>query len=125
MRAMIESNCLPPIISGASAGSIVAGLMAVHTDEELMRFVLTDDAAVRYSPIVWLPPFRQQLYNSCTSTFARGVSPHNCHKCRSVYSLNSILVCCADHYSRIAVLVNHKCECMFNVVVHAQIEPIQ
>ena len=35
MRALLEQGCLPRIIAGSSVGSIVAAIVAVHTDVEL------------------------------------------------------------------------------------------
>ena len=37
VRALIENGALPTVISGTSGGSIVAGVLAVHTDEEMVR----------------------------------------------------------------------------------------
>ena len=34
-KALLESNVLPSVISGSSAGSIVAGVLGTHTDDEL------------------------------------------------------------------------------------------
>jgi hypothetical protein len=34
LRALRESNLLPRVISGASAGSIVAAMICTHTDDE-------------------------------------------------------------------------------------------
>ncbi|WP_040482585.1 DUF3336 domain-containing protein [Luminiphilus syltensis] len=38
VNTLLEQGLLPRVISGSSAGSIVAGLLACHTDEEMGRF---------------------------------------------------------------------------------------
>ena len=37
VQALIEGDCLPKIIAGSSAGSIVASVLATHTREELLE----------------------------------------------------------------------------------------
>lgn len=39
IRALLVQKLLPPVISGASGGSIPAALVAVHTDEELHQLI--------------------------------------------------------------------------------------
>lgn len=36
VRVLIEQQCLPRVISGTSGGSIVAGIISIYTDKELM-----------------------------------------------------------------------------------------
>lgn len=38
VKALSEQNLLPRVISGASAGSLIAGTLGTHTDEELEHF---------------------------------------------------------------------------------------
>ncbi|MEH6610973.1 MAG: DUF3336 domain-containing protein [Halioglobus sp.] len=38
VKALLEQNLLPRVISGSSAGSIVAGLVGTHTEQELEHF---------------------------------------------------------------------------------------
>jgi len=38
VKAMLDEGLLPKVISGSSAGSLVAGVVGTHTDEELRRF---------------------------------------------------------------------------------------
>ncbi len=38
VKVMLEQGLLPRVISGSSAGSLVAGVLGSHTDEELARF---------------------------------------------------------------------------------------
>jgi predicted acylesterase/phospholipase RssA len=42
VRALLDSNMLPDIISGSSGGSVVAALVCTHTNEELNE-ILTDE----------------------------------------------------------------------------------
>ena len=37
VQALIEGDCLPKIIAGSSAGSIIASVLATHTREELLE----------------------------------------------------------------------------------------
>mmetsp|Transcript_3068 Transcript_3068/g.9295 ORF Transcript_3068/g.9295 Transcript_3068/m.9295 type:complete len:132 (+) Transcript_3068:1103-1498(+) len=61
--ALIEGGALPSIVSGTSGGAIVAGVLAIHTDEEMRNDIIKPDIAVRYLPDRWFPPLPQQLYN--------------------------------------------------------------
>ena len=38
VKALVEHNMLPRVISGSSAGSMIAGVIGTHTDEELEKF---------------------------------------------------------------------------------------
>ena len=38
VKALMEHNLLPRVISGSSAGSMIAGVLGTHTDEELTHF---------------------------------------------------------------------------------------
>jgi len=37
VQALIEADCLPKIIAGSSAGSIIASIIATHSREEIME----------------------------------------------------------------------------------------
>jgi NTE family protein len=37
VQALIEADCLPKIIAGSSAGSIIASILATHTREQLFE----------------------------------------------------------------------------------------
>ena len=63
VKALIEADALPTIISGTSGGAIVAGVLAIHTNEEMLSEIIQDDIAVRHAPHRWFPPMRQQLFN--------------------------------------------------------------
>ena len=66
IKAMIQGNCLPSIINGTSGGSIIAGVLATRTLNELKdpRF-LNPTIANRYG-CRWLPTLHSQI-----STFLR------------------------------------------------------
>ncbi len=38
VKSLMEKNLLPRVISGSSAGSMIAGVIGTHTDEELQKF---------------------------------------------------------------------------------------
>jgi predicted acylesterase/phospholipase RssA len=56
--ALIEGGALPSIVSGTSGGAIVAGVLAVHTDDEMRNDIIKPDIAVRHAPALFLalPP---------------------------------------------------------------------
>lgn len=43
VRSLLQAGLLPRVISGASGGSIIAALMAAHTDDELLSTILTPE----------------------------------------------------------------------------------
>lgn len=63
VKALIECDALPTIISGTSGGSIVAGMLAFKTNQEMISEVITEDIAIRYLPARWFPPLLDQLFN--------------------------------------------------------------
>ncbi|OQS06498.1 patatin-like phospholipase [Thraustotheca clavata] len=76
IKTLIDEDMLPQVISGASAGSIVAGCVGVRTDEELpelfatgsmnLRFFgtnVTQDDLIQYSPS-WLSALKDLLPTS-------------------------------------------------------------
>ncbi|KAL1515922.1 hypothetical protein AB1Y20_002536 [Prymnesium parvum] len=62
VRALIENDALPMIVSGTSGGSIVAGVLAIHTNQEMLDDIITDDISTRF-PERWFPSMKQQLLN--------------------------------------------------------------
>ena len=62
VKALLENNAMPLVVSGTSGGAIVAGVIAMFTDEELLHDIIQDDIAVRY-PERWFPPLEQQLFD--------------------------------------------------------------
>ena len=47
IKALLENGAMPGIISGTSGGAIVAGVLGIHTDAEMLHDVIADDIAVR------------------------------------------------------------------------------
>lgn len=62
VMALMERRLLPRVVSGTSGGSIIAGIMAVKTDKELLEDVFVPDIAVRYKER-WFPPISTQLHH--------------------------------------------------------------
>lgn len=62
-RFLLEEGLMPEVISGVSGGSIIAGWLAIHTDEELLQHVFKPNLPVRHWPIRWFPPWWQELIN--------------------------------------------------------------
>lgn len=60
VKALLSSKCLPRVISGTSGGSIVAGVLAIYTDEELLTDILKPEIVTRYG-CRWFPPISQQV----------------------------------------------------------------
>lgn len=69
VRALIEADLLPNVISGSSGGSIVAAMLACKTNEELLNDVLQNNISTRYIPVGvrWFPPLMEQLAH-CVKT---------------------------------------------------------
>ncbi|POW02351.1 hypothetical protein PSHT_12133 [Puccinia striiformis] len=60
IKALVDARLLPTVITGASAGSLVAALLCTRTDEELDRILvpeLADMITGAEEPIRWLPRF--------------------------------------------------------------------
>ncbi|KAF4322809.1 hypothetical protein BBI17_003852 [Phytophthora kernoviae] len=69
MRALLEADVLPNVISGSSGGSITAAFAACRTNEELLNDVFVNDISTRYFSlnIRWFPPLLEQLAH-CVKT---------------------------------------------------------
>uniref|UniRef100_H3HCA6 PNPLA domain-containing protein n=1 Tax=Phytophthora ramorum TaxID=164328 RepID=H3HCA6_PHYRM len=69
IRALLEANVLPNVISGSSGGSITAAFTACRTNDELLNDVLVSDISTRYFTlgIRWFPPLLEQLAH-CVKT---------------------------------------------------------
>ena len=61
VRTLISHGLLPRVISGTSGGSILVALMALNTDEELMREVLTPSIIRRGGGVVFFDPLHLQV----------------------------------------------------------------
>ena len=62
LKALISTDLLPNVISGTSGGAIVAGVLAIHTNEEMMNDIICTDISNRHGKR-WFPPVVQQLAN--------------------------------------------------------------
>ncbi|CAE8595538.1 unnamed protein product [Polarella glacialis] len=62
-RFLLEEGLMPKIVSGVSGGSIVAALLAIHTDEELRDHVLVSTIVKRHLPHRWFPHWWSELIN--------------------------------------------------------------
>ena len=56
VKALLENNAMPLVGSGTSGGAIVAGVIAMFTDEELLHDIIQDDIAVRYPCLLYTSP---------------------------------------------------------------------
>uniref|UniRef100_K3WU72 PNPLA domain-containing protein n=1 Tax=Globisporangium ultimum (strain ATCC 200006 / CBS 805.95 / DAOM BR144) TaxID=431595 RepID=K3WU72_GLOUD len=69
IKALLEADLLPNVISGSSGGSISAAMAACKTNEELLNDILQNNISTRYIPmgIRWFPPLMEQLAH-CVKT---------------------------------------------------------
>lgn len=69
MKALLEADLLPNVISGSSGGSIAAAMAACKNNHELIDTVIQRDISTRYFDlgIRWFPPFLRQLAH-CVKT---------------------------------------------------------
>ncbi|KAJ0401582.1 hypothetical protein P43SY_008657 [Pythium insidiosum] len=71
IKALLEADMMPNVISGSSGGSITAALAACNTNEEMLERIIKNDIAVRYFPlgIRWFPPLLDQLEHCIKTGF--------------------------------------------------------
>ena len=71
VKAMLDSDCLPRVISGTSGGSIVAGMLAIKTREELISDIIQPNIAEIYlsEGISFFPPIVDQIKNFIKTRF--------------------------------------------------------
>lgn len=69
IKALLEADLLPNVISGSSGGSIAAAMAACKTNAELLDDILQNNISTRYIPmgIRWFPPLMEQLAH-CVKT---------------------------------------------------------
>ena len=60
VKALLEDDAMPSIVSGTSGGAIVACMLGTNTDEEMLSKIIQPDIATRYAER-WFPPMEQQL----------------------------------------------------------------
>lgn len=66
VRCMIEQNCLPNIISGTSGGSIVAALVAIHSNDELLQ-IINEKISNLHLPHKWFDTIFNQIVHFATN----------------------------------------------------------
>jgi hypothetical protein len=71
VKCLIERGLLPRVISGASGGSIIAGMMAFLTDEELLAEALQPGIVDRFG-VTFFDPLPQQIYRFMESALRLG-----------------------------------------------------
>lgn len=69
IKALLQADLLPNVISGSSGGSIAAAMTACKTNDELMAEILQNNISTRFIPmgIRWFPPLMAQLAH-CVKT---------------------------------------------------------
>ena len=70
LKALLDADLMPNVVSGSSGGSIAAAMCACKTNAELVRDILQDNISTRFiAPlgIRWFPPLLQQLAH-CVKT---------------------------------------------------------
>jgi len=60
VRALITGGCMPRVVSGTSGGSIIAGLLALHSNAEIVQDVFTPKLATRHG-VSFFDPLPSQL----------------------------------------------------------------
>ena len=63
VKALLEAKLLPRVISGTSGGSIVAAMLAMKTDKELLEDIIRDDISERFG-VRWFEPLSKQVSDS-------------------------------------------------------------
>jgi predicted acylesterase/phospholipase RssA len=71
VRALLEADLLPNVVSGSSGGSITAAFIACKTKQELLDQILVTDVSTRYFSlgIRWFPPLLEQLAHCIKTGF--------------------------------------------------------
>ncbi|DBA04933.1 TPA: hypothetical protein N0F65_006935, partial [Lagenidium giganteum] len=71
IRALLEADLLPNVVSGSSGGSIAAAMTACKTNEELLNDIVQNDISTRFIPwgIRWFPPLLDQLAHCIKTGF--------------------------------------------------------
>jgi len=66
VKALLEAGVMPRIVSGTSGGAIIAGLLALHTDREMLDHVISPDITDRYG-VPWFDPLPTQVRTFASS----------------------------------------------------------
>lgn len=89
VKALIESDSLPRIISGTSGGAIVAAMLCMRTDSEMLSDVILPDTVDLYG-VTWFDPLPKQIATFATSLVSADRpytmrSERFAHTCRQYY----------------------------------------
>lgn len=71
VRLLIERGLMPRVISGTSGGSIVAGVLALHTDKEMLEEICTQDISNKHG-VRWFEPMTTQLFTFARTMLTKG-----------------------------------------------------
>ena len=64
VKALIQGECLPRVISGSSGGGVTALFLAIHTDDEIIHDICVPELAEKCDiGGKWLPSFTEKLQN--------------------------------------------------------------
>ncbi|GMF09346.1 unnamed protein product [Phytophthora lilii] len=71
IKALLEADLMPNIVSGSSGGAITAAMIACKTNKELLDDIIQDDVSTRFIPlgIRWFPPLLQQITHCIKTGF--------------------------------------------------------
>ena len=71
VRALLEADLLPNVVSGSSGGAISAAMLASKTNKELWDDILQEDISIRFKNhgIVWFPPLWTQVQHFLRTGF--------------------------------------------------------
>ncbi|CAH0515484.1 unnamed protein product [Peronospora belbahrii] len=71
VKALLEADLMPNIISGSSGGAITAAMIACQTNRELLDNIIQDDISTRFKPlgIRWFPPLLDQITHCIKTGF--------------------------------------------------------
>ncbi|KAF1776244.1 Triacylglycerol lipase [Phytophthora cactorum] len=71
IKALLEADLMPNIVSGSSGGAITAAMIACKTNKELLDDIIQDDVSTRFIPlgIRWFPPLLEQITHCIKTGF--------------------------------------------------------
>ncbi|KAL3674750.1 hypothetical protein V7S43_000682 [Phytophthora oleae] len=71
IKALLEADLMPNIVSGSSGGAITAAMIACKTNKELLDDIIQDDVSTRFIPlgIRWFPPLLDQITHCIKTGF--------------------------------------------------------
>ncbi|ETI33965.1 hypothetical protein L914_18681 [Phytophthora nicotianae] len=71
IKALLEADVMPNIVSGSSGGAITAAMIACKTNKELLDDIIQDDVSTRFIPlgIRWFPPLLEQITHCIKTGF--------------------------------------------------------